>query len=248
MFKKANQAVKKNEFDIALSLYDKIFAVEKNSEKGLKALKQASHVAYVRKKDFFKSVYYFKQIVLYSKSQKERLSAQKHVADIYFLTNDYEQAISEINQLIKQQNFGDQGLSKRERVKYQIYLARCYFYLSHFFQVNSELETAEKEAEVKEDRFQILLLKSHVAIAQKDYPEAIRVLSHLYKNFPKLSKKEKVLMNLAICYEENNQFEEAIKVLKEHKKDYPTPEYIEAKISRLVRKKQNKAGALGPHK
>ena len=52
-------------------------------------------------------------------------------------------------------------------------------------------------------------------------------------------------LNLAVCFEEQNNFEAAIEVLQEMKEDYPQPEFVELKIQRLKTRRKNLPGAKG---
>jgi len=57
-------------------------------------------------------------------------------------------------------------------------------------------------------------LKGNIHVAKKEFSKAIDIFKTLISQNPQFAIEENIGLTLAVCYEENNNFKEAIKVLE----------------------------------
>jgi len=236
----ALKAVRKGEYTLALSSFDKVLARSPDSQMGLEAAREAARVAFYEIKDFTKAAKYYEIVVINSPDPDERLAAQKQVAAVYFehLSN-YEKAIIEINKLLPL--IRDPG----ERLRYKMDLARAYYYQNNFFQAEMEVDEFLRLSKNEDLNFQMHLLKANIVLARKDLPRAAEILKELIKNNPKKAQKENVGLTLAVAYEEMKDFRKSIETLQAIRADHPMPDYIDIRIKRLQERLKNQPGARG---
>jgi tetratricopeptide (TPR) repeat protein len=242
-YKSAQSSAEQRQFGHALLLYDHVLKRAPDSEYALKSARDGARIASLELKDYKKAITYLQFLVLNSKDPKERVSAQKQLAAMYFdQLQNYDKAILEYNRLI------DSSDSETERAAYKLDIARANYYQNNFFQAQSELDQLLKMRVEDEDRFSAIVLQSNIFIAQKECGKAIELLKKVIGLYPQKAMQENVSQTLAVCYEETGSFAEAIKILETIKPHHPQPDYVELRIKRLRERQKNQPGAKGLRK
>lgn len=242
-YKQAQEEISQGQHPAALSSLDRVMKRAPDSEYAVKAARDGARIASLETKDYKKAAEYYQFLVLHSPDPEERLSSQKQLASIYFdQLQNYDKAIEELNKLVRTTS------SDVEVARYKLDIARANYYQNNFFQAHSELDDLLKLNIADEERFSAWVLKSNIHIALKEYPKAIEILKKVTTTYPQKSLQENVFQTLAVCYEESDNFAEAIKTLESVKEKYPQPEYIEIRIKRLKDRQKNRPGARGLRK
>lgn len=209
-FEEGKRNANKGHFKVALSFFDKV--VKRNSSKSvltLEAAREAARLSFYELKDYQTAIYYYKYIILHSIDEKERLESQKQIASIYFNNlQNYQAAIIEYSKLQQMPH------SDAESGQYKMNIARAQFYLNNLYQSESEIDTLLKLRVDDKTKANAKLLKGNIHLAKKEYVKAIDVFKSLNQENPQLAFEENIGLILAVCYEENNNFKEAIKVLE----------------------------------
>ena len=240
MYKEAQDELEQNHFHIAEALLEKITLREPRSEVGLKATRDAARVAFFEIKDFKKSEQFYQLLVLSSPDANERLFAQKQIASVFMdHLQDYPKAVSELNKLISMLT------DLAERAKYKMLLARAYYYQNNFAQAQNEAEEFLRGNISDNDRFDMMMLKGNIHLAEKNLQKAADVFRELMQKFPQRAKQDNVGLTLAVCYEEMKDYKNAIATLEILKQTHPMPEYIDVRIKRLSEMARNQPGARG---
>lgn len=238
-FRRAERAVDAGHFRVALTHYSNVIE-SSNEQLALEAARDAAKIAHFEVKDFKRSAEFYRKIVLKSSDALERLSAQKMLADIYFdHLADYKQSILEINRFLSL------STDSQERTKYKISLARSYYYQNLFDQALNEVEEFLKVEPNEINKFDMLMLKGNILLAQKDLGRAADVFKSVLLKYPEKSKQENVALTLAVCYEEMKDFKSSIETLQSLKAHHPVPEYLDLRIKRLEERRKNQPGARG---
>lgn len=227
----------------ALVAFDRIIKRAPESHSGVVAAREGARIAVFDLKDYKKAAGYYQHIILASQDAIEREQAQKQIAVIYFEhMQDYPKAIAEYNRL--------QAMNPpfAERVKNQIIIARANYYISNFEQAESEVNDLLKQRLEANAKFETMILKGNILIARKLFAEAADIYKTLLREFPERSKQENVALQLAVCYEESEDFKQAIATLETLRGNYSPPEYIELRIKRLQERQRNQPGAKGYRK
>jgi len=239
----AQQEVSLGHFTAALESFDRVIKRAPTSETAIKAARDGARVATLETKEYKRAAAYHQFVVLHSPDPAERMNSQKQLAGLYFdQLQNYEKAIVELNKLVQ----GNEP--EMEIAHYKLDIARSHYYLNNFFQAHSELDELLKMNIPDSERFSAWVLKSNIHIALKEYPKAIEILKKVTTLYPEKSLQENVFQTLAVCLEENDNFNEAIKTLESVKNKYPQPEYIEIRIKRLRDRQKNRPGARGLRK
>lgn len=242
-FNKAQRASSEGNFKVALTNYDRAILRSPQSENALTAAREGSRIALYELKDYHKALNYYRSIILYSPDGVERLSAQKMIASIYMDNlNDYPKAIIEYHKLLELPH------NEVEEIQYRLKIARSYYYANNFTQTLIEIDTILKKDLDERDHFDLLVLSANTYMANRELEKAADILIEVIKKYPDLSLKENIALSLAVCYEEQKNFNKAIKVLEELKPNYSRPEYIEVRINRLKERALNAPGARGNRK
>ncbi|AFX99719.1 tetratricopeptide repeat protein [Bdellovibrio bacteriovorus] len=239
-FKQAQKSISQGHHRIALGYLDRVIKRNSDSKFPLEAAREAARISFFEIKDFNKAINYHHYIVLHSTDEAERLESQKQIASIYFNNlQNYQMSIIEYSKLQQMPH------TDLEAAQYKMNVARAQYYQNNFFQAESEIDSLLKLKSDDNIRFSGLMLKGNILVAKKDFKNAAAIFKELIDKYPDKAVQENVALTLAVCYEENLDFKNAIAVLEEHRGKYNPPEYIELRIKRLQERMKNAPGAKG---
>lgn len=238
--KKGMSDVGRGYFRISLSSFDRALKRDPAAPAALAAAREGARVAIFELKDYKKAVDYLRHLILHSQDPAEREQAQKQLASLYFENlQDYPRAIAEYSHLLAT------NPPFAEKAKYQISIARSYFYLGQFTQAESEVDDLLKERLSAQVKFDAWSLKGTILVARKQFAKAAEIYKSVMSEFPDRSREENIALQLAVCYEESQDFKAAVAVLEGLRESYRPAEYIELRIKRLQERIRNQPGAKG---
>lgn len=240
--KRAESAESENDFKLAAKHYLRAIRRDPESSKALYAAKKLANISLIELKDFEQTAFAYRFIVLNSKEQSEMILAQEQLAKLYFeKKSDFEQAILEFQRLLSWK------IDTKKQIQYRFFLARSYFSLSKFYQAEVEIEDLKKLKPNKDDEFQAELLLANIQYNQKNLEQAAATYKSLMEKWPEQSIKNKVSLSLAICFEELNQYDQAITLLESDslKQKFEDRGIYELRISKLKEMKMLQPGARG---
>jgi tetratricopeptide (TPR) repeat protein len=239
-FYRAKMQISQHHYASALPLLQKIVDDSPSDDRALQAARKGARVAHFEAKAYQQAVNFYKFIILKSDDVIERQNAQKNIAQIYFDDlQDFDQSVTEFERILKFDNSPD------EAFRYRLNLAKAYFRLNNAEQALNELDVLLSQKLDSDKIFDILALKANVMVGNHKLPEAAQLWEKIIKDFPEQSKKEKIGLNLVVCYEELKQFDKAIEVLENMRPQYPNPDFLDLRISRLKERQYNQPGAQG---
>jgi len=237
---RAKKAIDNGQFETAIRILERIRKRDPEGPRALQAARLGARVAQIDAKDYNSAVEFYRHLVLKSAEPEERKTAQKNIAHIYFESlQDFNQAVFEYEKLLKLE------LPHHESFRYRLNLAKSHFQLNNLDQANSEIEVLLSKKLEPDEIFDAKMLKANVKVAAKDLAGAAESWDQILKEFPDRSKREKVALNLVVCYEELKDFGKAIETLENMKADDPNPDFIDIRIERLKERKINQPGAQG---
>lgn len=239
-FEKGQKALDEENYKEALSHFDRIVKKDPDSELALPSARHAARIAFHEVKDFPSTIDYLKYLILHSKSSEERLEAQKKLAIVYFeKLLMYEKAIEEYNKLL------NLNPTAEEEFNYRFNISKSYFQLNNFFQSEIELNSLLEKFDDLDKQFDVQLFKGNLFLTTKEHEKAILTFEEIMKKFPEKASKENIALSLAAVYEDLQQFDKAVEILKELRMSEQSPEFIDLKIKRLQDRAQNLPGAQG---
>ena len=237
---RARRAVARGDNRAAVAAFREL--VERDPDGGSAATyaRQGARVAHLELKDYPVAVEFYKTLVRRSTDPVERSSAQRYIAQIYFDNLlDYDQAVIEFERLLKLEH------RPEEAFRYRLNLAKSHFQLNNLEQAENELDVILGQKHSPDEIFEAKLMKGNILVSRKRPADAAVAWAELLKDFPERSKKESVALNLVVCFEELKEFDHAIETLERMKGDYANPEFLNARIERLARRRSNLPGAQG---
>lgn len=242
-FKRAENAASDGKAKEAVKHYDRVMKRDPESDLALKSARKASRLALFELKDFKAAIEYFEYLVVHSQDEKERIDAQKQIAEIAFeKLTDYTRAIAEYNKLLNLKT------TPEEFLDYKLKVAKAYYYNNDFYQAETEVKSALQVAEKGQNKFDLELFLANIYFNTKRVAQAVDVYQNLVKEYPKLAEQENVHMNIVVCYEELEKFDEAIDLLEQMKSFYKEKQFLDLKIDRLKERKANLPGSKGLRK
>lgn len=239
-FERAEKAELAGKHEEAVKHYRALIERSQQSPLALRAAHEAARISNYDLKKYKEAIGLYKHIVLYSPVERERIEAQKRIAEIDFTqTLDYTNAIIEYSRLLELPH------GEAEEAQYRMAIARSYFYQNNFFQSQAEIDRILKGKFDKATRFDARVLKANIYLTTKELDEAIKTLNDLVQEDPERAKEEKVGLLLAICYEEQKSFSKAIETLVSIREAYPRKDFIDNKIRALKEREYHQPGARG---
>ena len=208
--KKAVKHEKKQEYSLSIKNLNKVLEIGKDKTYLLKASRLATRIKHQNKQS---EVKFLKTIVLHTDDEKERMLAQKEVADLHYEIGNFVQAIYEYEKLTSK----------------DLKLAQSYFHLDEYKQALVELAIVEKTIGVS---FETKLLKARIKAANLDFDKAIEIYQGIKDQTPT------VLIELSQCYEQKGDFTRAIEVL-----EGSNDKVIQSRLARLRIAKEMQPGA-----
>ena len=221
-FKKAQKAQNRGEYSKSLEYLKKVMELSSSKESLLKASRAGLRIKEKSKEQELK---FLKTIIRNTDSSLERNNAQIQIADIYYESKNYKQAIFEFEKL------------KIKNLK----IPQAYFHLNDLDQALVELKNIK---ETEENRLDRMLLKARIKSELNQFDEAIFIYKELIGSIKNdRSKEQTLLIELAQNYEEIKEYDKAIELLSTSE-----DQVIQAKLSRLKTEKNMQPGAKGAKK
>ncbi len=237
---RARRAIGQGDYGRAIQIIREIKDRDPDDQRSIQWARWGARVAHMEAKDYAAAVDFYKHLVIRSSSSSERKNAQTLVAQIYFEhLQDFNRAVIEYEKLLKLDSL------PAEKFRYRLNLAKSHFQLNNLEQAANEIDVLLQEQLEPEQVFDAKVVKASIFMADKKLTQAAQSWEELLREFPEQSKREKIALNLVVCYEELKDFAKAIEILEGMKDDYPDPDFLNMRISRLRDRKINQPGAQG---
>lgn len=242
-YQQGEKAVLAQKHSEALRHFKKVVDRAGTTPLAMKATREAARISHYELKQIPDAIKYYKHLILYSPDQKDRIEAQKKIAELHFTqTLDYSQAIIEFSRLL------DLPHTPQEAQAYRLSIARSYYYQSNFFQAQVEIDQILANNRDKDMHFDALLLKANILLTSKKLDDAVLALRQIIEKYPDRAKAENIGLVLAVTYQEQDNFAKAIETLESIKDTYPRRAFIEGRIKSLKERQTHLPGAKGLRK
>lgn len=239
-FKKGERDFELKKYSEALVHYERAVRAKPRTTLALQAASRGARIAHLETNEFKKAIELYRHIVLYASNERDRLDAQKKLATVYFeKLSDYNNSIKEYSRLLQLPH------SKKEGLEYDFVIAKSYFYLNNFYQAGIEMKEILPRVEDPILRFEYLSFQGNILLTTKKLKEAASIFRAIMEQYPDEAIKENIPISLAVTYEEQGDFQQAIEVLEKIKKNYPAPDFLDLRIKRLRERVLNQPGARG---
>ncbi len=213
-FKKALHKNKNKEYSAAIKNLNKVLEIGNNKTYMIKAARTGLKIKNINPAQKIK---FLRAIMLHTNNSKERRDSQREIANLYYETQNYKQAIYEFEKLSEK----------------NLKIAQSYFHLNDMDQALIEVKKLENS---NEDQFDLMVLKARIQASLSKLDEAIAIYTSLLNE--DTSKSRTVLIELAQCYEQKKDYDKAILVLSDS-----DDEVIKSKLERLKISRDMQPGA-----
>lgn len=214
--------------------------LETDENQLIEIARYGAQLAHFQQRDYPSATIFYRYLTNYSNNPEEQLTSLKYLGLIYFdHLKDYQQAVDVYEILLRY------PLNDEEKARYRLQLGKSHYNLAQVDQAEAELN-AFKELKPSASLFyEGEIFESNLLVSKKEHERAAEILKRLIKEFPERAKSDGLEMNLVACYEDMKDFDAAIEAMTEMKVNYPDPEFLEMRISRLKERKNNMPGAKG---
>lgn len=237
---KAKTAFAAKDFKKAVKHYKMLIYKYPKEQVAIDASLKVAEISMFSPETLKQAIEHYEYVRSHAIRKEDKIRALEALGMIYFeKLSEYPKAILEFSRMIEI----TENIEKKMQARFMV--ARSYFFLNKMYQAEIELKEIIDQKIGDTSSFQAFLLLANIKHSEKNYQEAIRIYNEILEEFPELSIKENVKLNLAVCYEDNFQFKEAIEVLKSLKSTYSDKEFIDLKIVRLEERILQLPGAKG---
>ena len=239
-FRRGQKALEQGQKSLAVHHFERMLKRNPETSEALAAARQGFRTSYYDLKDYKKAIEFLRFVILKSQDSKERIALQTQLATIYFdHLQDYEKSIEEFGRLT------GVPLSDADSMKVRFYLAQAYYHKNDFFQAKSELRELLQKSMSSDLRFNVLILQTNIFVSEKNWSEAIDNYQKLIRLFPEKDISENLSLNLSACYEESQDYSNAIAVLERLREKHTDLDYINIRIKKIQQRSKNQPGAKG---
>ncbi len=239
-YNRAIRAKKNQDYEVSLKYFKRVAKRKPETSLALESAIQGARLAHFDVQDYNSAIELYKFIIIYSDKLSVVYEAQFELANLYYSkTLNYKKAIIEYSKLLQLKN------STKNKIIIKTNIAKSQYHLNNFYQANVEIKELLKEDISEEKKFEILLFKGNTLVTIKKHKQAISVFKKLIIDYPDRSLKEKVFLNVSVCFEEMSDFKSAIKIIDGQKGKYPDTDFLDHKIRRLQQRRKNLPGARG---
>lgn len=230
-FQLAEQLLEDKKYDAAISEFQNIVDKSPNSSLGLDAQLKIAQIQHLYLGRSQEAVDAYRQYLKRTKDEGKKHEIERILADIQFQSfENYDEAIGSYSKLLKE----NKNETELEELLFR--LGRAFFLKSQFTDA-SKIFNFQK-AKFPQGRFfwRAELELGNSLSSQNKCGEAIKQYDRVIANAP---KEERVLASFAkaVCYEEQDDLDEAYELFSKIKGDYPAPSVVELKLQKIKRRK-----------
>lgn len=241
LYEQAISQLDRGNYSSAANLMEKTAQLEKDATQKYRYLGEAARIVRFELQQYQKAMRMFREIILSSPDEAQRISAQEAVSEIYLENlQDYSGALKELQilePLLK-------DAKKKEKIRLRI--AQTLYLTGHSDQALEEITAAEKY--VMHQGLHFLKLKAEILVAEKRYKETLQTYEELRLKNPSYFAEENLYIAVSIVYEEIEQYTEALNYLIKNEAAVKDRAYYELRIKRLKSKIANKPLSKGIRK
>jgi len=208
-FNHATALLKDGQVEDAEKEFEKIFEESADKTLVLESAVQLYEISFFRTKNYPKALRYLEILIANSASFADSLDALKKKALIEHKNiSNYEAAIVSYGRLLS-----NTSLSMAEENEFRLNLVKCLFAINKFEQAKSELKPLLEASRPNSVRFTAKNLEASIHQAEGQVDKAIEAFEAALLFASSDDEKQDVLMDIALCYEQKEQYSKALDAL-----------------------------------
>jgi tetratricopeptide (TPR) repeat protein len=235
-FNHASELMEQGQYAQAEKEFKKIFDEAPDKGVVLQSARRLYEISYFKTKNYRQAVIYLDRIIANSESFGESLDALKKKAVIEQKNLlQYEAAIESYSRLL-----GHSGLAIDEENEFRINLVKCLFAINKFEQAKAELKTLLDPQRPLEVRMAARSLEASIYQAEGNLEKAVESYTAALDLAVGDKDKQDILINIAMCYEQKEQYQKALESLNKIQMSAPFLDEKKKQLERLARFKNTR--------
>ncbi len=239
--KKAEKRWAQKKYQEAITLYLKIVEQDPKNSKNAEFLLKVGDIYNLSLNQVTKALQTYDLVTVRYPSTPAAFQAFVKKGEIYFSSGQYQEALKEYQNILE--NFPN----LQETDFYRLRLGVCHLKLKQF-------ESARREFKIILDRNiktpladQVLFHTANSYFLEENPQQAIPIYQSLIAHYPQSTFMDEAKFNLADCYEDLGQFDQALLIYKQIQATYPNPKVIELQIQKNQQRKVEAEKHLKKH-
>jgi len=234
----ANDLLEQGQTGLAEKEFKKIFDESAEKTLVLKSAKKLYEISYFKAKNYKQAVFYLDRIIANSESFGDSLDALKKKASIEQKNLlQYEAAIESYARLL-----GHSGLSIDEENEFRLNMVKCLFAINKFEQAKMELQPLLDPVRPADVRMTARTLEGSILQAEGNTDKAVESYNAALDIATNDKDKQDILINIAMCYEQKEQYQKALEALNKIQMSAPFLDEKRKQLQRLARFKDTRKG------
>lgn len=195
--------------DLAIKYYKKVFDQSSDRDLVVESAVKLFNIYYYTKKNYIEALKYLNYIVPNTSRFKDAQEALKLKAHIeYRHLSYYEKAIESYNKLLAYE-----GVMPKDEREFRWNIVKSYVEINDKTQALAELEELKKLYK-NESNTEVKLFEASIYQGDGELKKAIELYSSILKQTDKPEEKKEILLNLALCYEQQKEYSNAVQALE----------------------------------
>lgn len=227
----AEQLLEDKKYDAAISEFQNIVDKAPNSTLGLDSQLKIAQIQHLYLGRSQEAVDAYRQFLKRTKDESKKREVERILADIQFQSfENYDEAIASYSRLLKENK------SEKELEELLFRLGRAFFLKGQFVDASKIFNFQKSKYPSGSYYWKAELEIGNSLSSQNKCGEAIKQYDKVIASAP---KEEKVLASFAkaVCYEEQDDLDDAYELFSSIKTDYPAPSVVELKLQKIKRRK-----------
>lgn len=232
----ANELLEQSKIREAEKEFRKIFDESPDKHIVLLSAKKLYEITFFKTKNYKHAILYLNRIIANSDNFGDSLDALKKKAVIEQKNLlQYEAAIESYSRLL-----GHSGLSIEEENEFRLNLVKCLFAINKFEQAKAELKPLFETSRPPEVRMAARILEASIYQSDRQLDKAVESYQAALDLAVADKDKQDILINIAMCYEQREQYMKALESLNKITMSAPFLDEKRKQLERLARFKNTR--------
>lgn len=230
-FRRAEALLSENKTAAAEKEFEEIFEEGADKKLVLASARHLYEISFFQTKNYKKALRYLDTIISNADSYSESMEALKKKAFIEHKNLSlYEPAIASYSRLLS-----NSSLSLAEEQEFRLNLVKCLFAINKFEQAKLELKPLFDPTRPLEIRLAAKNLEASIFQSEGNLIKAVESYKAAFELATTDNEKQEIAINIALCYEQNEQYEKAYDVLDKLGDSAPFLDEKKKQLARLAR-------------
>ncbi len=229
--KKAEKAQQAKHVEDAIRIYLKLIDQDPKNSKVPEILLKVGDLYHLSLNQIDAAAKTYDLVAIRYSSTPFALQALIRKGELFFNSNQFEAALREYQNIL----FNFPGMKEQEL--YRLKLGICHLKIKQFEAARREFKAILDLNLNTELADQVLFYTANSYLLEDNPSAAIPIYQSILEHYPQSIQRDEVRFNLADCYENLGEYDQALRLYQQIQATYPNPKVIELQIQRNQEKK-----------